>query len=155
MERVRATDRIRGTTGHGFGDPVSHISRNMGDFGCSPLSEFVEEHIQRSLGPARAGPHETAGVMVNNHNQVTVSPLVGDLIDPDPSQTIKTVDVGFDVCVDSGDNRSDRPPRHPKQLTGCTLGRSHREPRRHRVEVSGMTHAMSRPRNLSHGWSMG
>jgi hypothetical protein len=27
VERVWATDRIRGTAGHGLGDPVSHVSR--------------------------------------------------------------------------------------------------------------------------------
>lgn len=27
----------------------------MGDFGCSPVSEFVEEHVQRSLRPAWSG----------------------------------------------------------------------------------------------------
>jgi len=49
------------------------------------LSEFVEKHVQRGLGLARSGPDETAGVVVNNNDQITVSPFVGDLIDPDPS----------------------------------------------------------------------
>jgi hypothetical protein len=29
--------------------------------------------------------------VVNNNNQITVSPFVGDLIDADPTQTLKTV----------------------------------------------------------------
>jgi hypothetical protein len=56
----------------------------MGEFGCSLLAEFVEEHVQCGFGPAGSRPHQIAGVVVDNHYQVTVSPFVGDLIDPDP-----------------------------------------------------------------------
>jgi len=91
------------------------------------------------------------GVVINNDNQVAVPAFVGDLIDPDPPQTGETIDGGFYVFVDPGDDRSNGPPRHSHELTGRTLRCPHDEPGRHRVEVSGMAHAVSRPRNLRHG----
>jgi hypothetical protein len=85
----------------------------MGDLGCALVSEFVEEHIQCSLRPARASPHETASVVINNNNQIPVSPFVGDLIDPDPTQPVKTINSRLDIMVDPGDDRPDSPPRNP------------------------------------------
>ncbi len=76
MERVGTADGVGSTTGDDTGDPVGHISRNMGDQSGAFVAEFIEEHVQSSLGAAGSGPDKTAGVMVNNNNQVTVSPLV-------------------------------------------------------------------------------
>ena len=66
--------------------------------------EFVEEHVECGLGPAGSSPDKTAGVMVIHNDPVTAPAFVGDLIDPDPTQTPKTVDVGFDIVVDTGDD---------------------------------------------------
>ena len=85
----------------------------MGDLDCSLLSKFVEEHVECSLAAAGSGPNETAGVVIDHDDQVTVSTFVGDLIDPDPTQTPKTIDIGLDVIVDPGDDRPDGPSRHP------------------------------------------
>ena len=74
---------------------------------------FVEEHVESSLAAARPGPDKTAGVVINNDDQVAVPAFVRDLIDPDSTQTAKTIDGGFDVIVDAGDDRSNGPPRHP------------------------------------------
>jgi hypothetical protein len=76
----------------------------MGDFGCPLVSKFVEEHVQCSLRPAGAGPHEAAGVVINNNNQVAVPTFVRDLVDPYPTQPVKTVNNSLDVVVDSGDD---------------------------------------------------
>ena len=84
-----------------------------------------------------------------------MSTFVGGLVDPDPPPASETVDGGLDVIVDPGDARPDGPLRHPQQLTRCTLRCPHGEPGRHRVEVAGMTHVVSRPRNLSDCWAMG
>jgi hypothetical protein len=54
---------------------------------CSPSSS--KNNVQSGLGPAGSGPDETAGVVINHDDQVAVSPFVGDLIDPDPTQTRK------------------------------------------------------------------
>jgi hypothetical protein len=50
--------------------------------------------------------------VINNNDQVAVSAFVGDLIDPDPPQTVKTIHNSLDIIVDSGDDRPDRPPRN-------------------------------------------
>ena len=123
----------------------------MSDFGCSLLSEFVEEHVQRGFGPARSRPDETAGVVVDNNDQVTMSSFVGDLIDPDSTQTRQTIDGGFNIMVDAGDDRPNGPSRHPQQLTGGTLRCPHSEPGGHGVEVAGVANTVSRPRDLRHG----
>jgi hypothetical protein len=64
---------------------------------------FVEEHVQCSFGPAGSGPHEAAGVVINNNDQVAVPAFVRDLIDPDPTQTGEAVDGGFDVAIDAAE----------------------------------------------------
>ncbi len=151
MERVGAADGVRCTSCDSFGDPVSHVSRHMGDLGCSLLSEFVEEHVQGSFRPAGSDPHQAAGIVINNHDQVAVRTFVGDLIDPDSTQTGQTVDGGFNIVVNAGDDRPDGPPRHPQQLTGCTLGGPDRQPGRHGVEVAGVASTVPRPRDLRNG----
>ena len=45
--------------------------------------------------------------MVDNNDQIPVTALVGDLIDPDPPQTRKTIHCCFDIVVDSGDELFD------------------------------------------------
>jgi hypothetical protein len=85
----------------------------VGDFGCPLISKFVEEHTQRSLATAGTGPYEAAGVVIYNNDQVAVPTFVRDLIDTDPPQTVKTINNGFDIIVDSGDDRPDSPPRNP------------------------------------------
>ena len=86
---------------------------------------------------------------------VTVATFVGDLIDPDPPQTLKTIYSRLNIIVDPGDDCSDGPPRHPQQLTGCAFRGSHRKPGRHRVEVAGVAGVVSGPWNLSDRWAMG
>jgi hypothetical protein len=93
--------------------------------------------------------------MVDNDDQVAMSTLVGDLIDPDSTQPFETIDCGCNVVVDSGDDRPDRPPRHPQQLTGRTLGCPNGKPGSHRVEVALMAGVVSRPRNSGDRWAMG
>jgi len=85
------------------------------------VAEFVEEHVEDGLAATGSGPDKTARIVVDNHDQVTVRAFVGDLIDPDPTQTRQTINGGFYIVVDAGDDRPDRPPRHPQQLTGGTL----------------------------------
>ena len=61
------------------------------------------------------------------------------------------IDGGFGIIIDTGDDRPDRPPRHPQELTGGILRGPHREPGRHRVEVAGVANTVSRPRDLRDG----
>ena len=126
MEGVGAADRIGSTTSHDPGDPLGHVSRNMSNRLGPVVSELVEEDIQRCFAATWPGPDQPAGVMVDNHNQIPVSPLIGDLIDSDPSQPLEAIHPRCNIIIDSGDDRSDRPPRHPEQVTGRTLRRTDR-----------------------------
>ena len=85
----------------------------MRDLGCAFFSELVEEPVKSSFAAAGSDPGETAGVVVNNNDQIPVPAFVGDLIDSDPPQTLKTIHSCFDIVVDSGDDRPDSPPCHP------------------------------------------
>ena len=71
------------------------------------LSVLQVRRRTRSMRPqtGRSGPDETAAVVVDNDDQVAVPPFVGDLIDPDPTQTSEAVDSGLDVIVDPCDDR--------------------------------------------------
>ena len=154
VERIGAPLCVRGSLGDDAGDPARHVRRNMGQQGSAFVAEFVEEHLQIGVGAARAGPHQTSGVVIDHDNQIAVPALVGDLIDPDPTQTIEAIDSGFDVVIDSGDDRADRAPRHPKQLTGCGLRGAHRQPRRHVIEVACVTDTVTSPRHRHHRRAM-
>ena len=114
------------------------------------VAEFVEEHFQRGVVAARAGPHQVPGVVIDDDDQVAVSALVGDLIDPDPTQPIEAIDALLDVVVDTGDDRADRAPRHPQQLTRRRLRGAHRQPRHHVIEVTRMTNTVPGPRHRHH-----
>jgi len=107
MERVRAPDRVRGTAGDRLGDPIRHVSGYVGEFGCSLVSEVVEEHAQCSLAAAGSGPHEATGVVIDHDDQVAVRPFVRDLIDPDPTQPFETIHDRFDILVDAADRTPD------------------------------------------------
>ena len=116
MERIGAAHRVGGPLLHDAGDPVRHVSADVGEGGGPFGAELIEEHAQGGVVAARAGPHQRAGVVVDDHDQVAVPALVGDLVDPDAAQPLEPVHGGVDIGVDPGDDRPDRPPRDPQQL---------------------------------------
>ena len=100
-----------------------------------------------------------SAVVVDHHDQIAVPSVVGDLIDPDPTQSIKAVDPTqsikavdalFDVVVDPGDDRADRAPSDAQQLTRRRLRGAHRQPRHHVIEVTAVADTVSRPRHRDH-----
>ena len=87
MERIGAPQRVGGPASDDTGDPVGHIGRNIGEQRRAFGAEFVEEHVQRGVVAAGSGPHEPAAVMIDDHDQIAVPALVGDLVDPDPAES--------------------------------------------------------------------
>jgi hypothetical protein len=85
------------------------VSEQRGSFGA----ELVEEHFQGGVVAARACPHQPAAVVIHDHDQVTVSALAGDLVDPDPVQAVETINGRVDIRVPARHDRTHRPPRHP------------------------------------------
>ena len=64
-------------------------------------AELVEEDVECGVVAAGAGPHQVAAVVVDDDDQVAVAAFVGDLVDPDPTQSLEPVDGRVDVCVDA------------------------------------------------------
>ena len=85
--------------------------------------------------------------MIDDHDQITVPALVGDLVDPDPAQALEPIDGRVDVRVDAGDDRADGAPRDPQQLHHRALRCAHRQPSRHIVEVASVARAVTCPRH--------
>ncbi len=85
--------------------------------------------------------------MVNNNSQILVATLVGDLINPNPSQVGERVIKLVRVIPYSGNDRPHRTPRDPHQLGDRSLRRLSRQPGDLRIEVMGMTGMVSGPRN--------
>ena len=71
--------------GDDVGDPVRTVGGDVGDLAAPLLTEGVEEALEGGLVPAGGGPDQPTGVVVDDHGQVAVAALVGDLIDPDPA----------------------------------------------------------------------
>ena len=55
--------------------------------------------------------------MVDDHGQELPAALVGDLIDPDPGEPGEGIMELFRVGPNPGDDRPDRPPCDPHQLS--------------------------------------
>jgi hypothetical protein len=124
------------------------------DLAGTHLAELIEEPLQRGVVSARSSPHQPARVVIDDHGQVAVPTLVGDLIDPDPAQPRQPVDPLVDVAADPGDDRPDGTPRNPQQLDHRHLRHMHRQPRRLIVEIVSVTGTVAGPRDLRHSRSM-
>jgi hypothetical protein len=143
-----------GPAGHDPGDPVSHVGGHVGQLGGALGAALVEEHPEGGVVAARAGPHQPAGVVIDNHDHVAVPALVGDLVYPDPTQPVEPVDASVDVGVDAGDDRPDAAPRDPQQLADRRRGGSHRQPGGQIVEVPGVSGAVTPPGDRDDRWAM-
>jgi hypothetical protein len=154
VKGVRALHRLGTGTSDDMGDPGRRIRRDVGDL-CGPVrSEQVEEALQGRLVTASCGPYESARVVVNHDSQVSVSPLIGDLVDPDPSQARQAIHPGVDVTRDSRHDRPDAAPGDPHQLGDGALGALHGQPGDGVVEGSGVPGPVAGPGHLTHGRSM-
>jgi hypothetical protein len=150
VEGVGATHRVRAAVGDHRADPVRAIGADVGDLGAALFTEDVEEPLQGGLLPARSGPHQPAGVVVDHHGQVPLSAFVGDLIDPDPSQVGEPVVHGLDVGPDPGDDRADGAPRNPHQLGDRSLGALGGQPGDLLIEGVGVAGRVPSPRHRRH-----
>src|SRR5665213_1334480 len=85
VERISAAHRVGTTLRHHEADPFGPICGNVGDLGAAFLTEGVEERGERRPVAARCGPDEATAVVVDDHGQILVPALVGDLVDTDAS----------------------------------------------------------------------
>ena len=61
---------------------------------------------------AGRGPHQPTAVVVDDHGALPVALLVGDLVDPDPSQAGEAVNAGSGLLGHPRDAPPDRAPGH-------------------------------------------
>lgn len=126
----------------------------MGDL-CAPALarsfERDEELLDSGAVAPRAGPHQPASVVIDDHRQVLVVALVRDLVDADPSKACE--DVGPFGCVgpNAGDDRSDGAPRDPHQLRDRGLRALGGQPGDLLVEHQRVASRVAGPGDLPHG----
>ena len=85
--------------------------------------------------------------MVDDDRQVALALAVADLIDPDPGQPVEQIDPLLGFGGDALDDRADRPPRDPHQLSDRGLAGVDGQPRGLVFEVPRELRAVARPRN--------
>ena len=111
MERVDAADRVGHALGDRPGDPRGHVGGDQFDLFAALFAERVEEREHRLAVAAGGGPHQPPGVMVDDDGQVPLALAVADLVDPDPPQPVKQIDLAHRFGGDPLEDRADRPPR--------------------------------------------
>lgn len=117
VERVSAAHRGRAPLGDHVRDPVRPVLGHVRDQPGPVGAESVEERAQGGLVPPGSSPHQPLRVVVHHDGQVPVAALVRDLVDPDPPQPLQRVPSRRGLIRDPGDDRPDRAPRDPQQLT--------------------------------------
>jgi len=92
--------------------------------------------------------------MIDHDGEVSLALAVADLVDPDPPQPIKQIDLAHRLGRDTLEDRADRPPRDAHQLRDRGLRRVHRQPRDLVLERPREPRAMPRPRHRAHDNTM-
>ena len=72
-------------------DPLGRVGADQADLGATLGAEQVEERLQGLAIMSCRGPHQSAGVVIDDHHQVLVAAPIGDLVDPDPRQPIERI----------------------------------------------------------------
>src|SRR5450759_2406196 len=83
MKRVQAQLGVLAPVSADGRDPLGRIGADQRDLGAALRTEGVVELLQRRAVPARTGPQQHSGIVINDHRQVLVAALVADLIDAD------------------------------------------------------------------------
>jgi hypothetical protein len=142
-----------GRQGH-VADPLGRIGADQADSGGPFRTEQIEEPLQGGPVMAGGGPHQPAGVVVDDDHQVLVAAPVGDLVDPDASEPVEGVDGGSRVGHDPGSDRAHGPPRDPHQRDHRGLGGVGHQPCGLVIEGPGVPGAVTRPRHRRHDHPM-
>ena len=145
MERVQAQ---RGVLAGGQGavtDPFGRIRADQADL-AGPLGpEEIEELLQGGPVVTGLGPHQPAGVVIDDDHQVAVAAPVGDLVDPDPGEPIEGISHRPGIGDDTPGDRAHGPPGDPHQLDHCRLRGVGDEPGDLVIESTGVAGAVTGP----------
>lgn len=155
MERVQAERGVLASGQGAVADPLGRIRADQADLGCSFRSEEIKEPLEGGPVVAGGGPHQPAGVVVDNDHQVLVAAPVGDLIDPDPGQPIERVPHRPGIRDNPTSDRPHSAPRDPHlQLDHRRLGDVGDQPGHPIIEDTAMTGAVTRPGHRSNCHTM-
>jgi hypothetical protein len=83
--RVEAVHRPWGTLGDHGCDPFGGVGRDVCELPGPLVAEVVEERGHGGLVPTLGGPHQAAGVVIDDQGQIPLALAVGDLVDADTS----------------------------------------------------------------------
>ena len=84
VERVVADAGVGAALADRSGDPRGHVAGDELDLVAALFAEQIQELLDRLAVPAGAGPHQPAGVVVDDDGEVSLPLADRDLIDPDP-----------------------------------------------------------------------
>ena len=82
----------------------------MGNRRAPRLAECIEEPPQSRSVTTLRRPHQPARIVIDDHRQILVALLVGDLVDPDSAQTIETIEGLTGLRPDPVEDGTDRAP---------------------------------------------
>ena len=145
VKRVDAARRLRGALGDRSADPAGHVGGHQLQLFAALFAQLVEEREHRGAVAARGGPHQPAGVVVDDDSQIALALAVAYLVDPDPLEVREQVDLTRGFGADTLEDAPDRPPADPHHLSDRRLGRVHGKPRGLVLEVAREPRAMARP----------
>jgi hypothetical protein len=94
MKRVDAQRRPVAALPDHVTNPLQRISADQPDPLATLVAEQVEELTEGLLVMARGRPHQPASVVIDDHHQIPVTALVGDLVDPDTRQPVEVMCCG-------------------------------------------------------------
>jgi hypothetical protein len=93
------------------------------------FAQQIQELLDRLAVTSRTGPHEPAGVVVDDDGEVSLPFADRDLIHSDPLQACEQVAGLGRLIGHPGADPADRAPRDPHQLRDRGLGGLDRQPR--------------------------
>jgi hypothetical protein len=149
VEGIQAHDRLRAAARRHVGDPARRVGAEVGELAGASIAEGVEAPLQRLLVAAGRGPDQPAGVVIDDHGEVAVALLVGQLVHPDPPQPSEPVGARGLLGGDPGADPADAAPGDAQQLADRRPGGVDRKPRAGVLERSGEPGPMPRPRHRS------
>jgi hypothetical protein len=145
VERLKAEGGVGAALADHGGDPGGGVGAHQSDGGTTAFPQLVEELPERRLVPAHRRPDQPVAVVIDDHGEVAMTPLVRDLVHPEPRQPGEAIDLGLGVRAHPGDDPAHHPPADPEQLTDRRLGGPHRQPGDGVVEGSGVPGSVARP----------
>ena len=143
----------RQMTASGQRSAIGRVIQSASSQGHQPDSrpalcaEQIQERLDRVAVAAERGPHQPAGVVVDDHREVLLTCADRDLVKPELREPGAQVAAGLRLGADAFADPPDRPPRDPHQLADRGRAGVDRQPCGGVVEAAGEPGVVTRPRD--------